>query len=182
MIIAYLSLASQTLESSVDLRPFPVHLRISIRPQSATKQHKMAEVAEPSINQKKVQFNADSPSCDGVKAREAEKEKASKDVEDALQIPVPTPSPPTVSPSPAPPIEQWSSEDRTRLGRKRNSEWVFRPLKLKFKVKELEELYRNYVYRQQQNLLFTACLILVALSIMVIMAFLINAKVRKEGW
>ena len=141
----------------------------------------MAEVAEPSVHQKKVQFNADSPSCDGVKAREAEEEKASKDVEDALPIPVPTPSPSNVSPSPAPPIEQWSPEDRTLLGRKRNSEWVFKPLKLKFKVKELEELYRNYVYRQQQNLLFTACLILVALSVMVILAFLINAKVRKEG-
>ncbi len=66
---------------------------------------------------------------------------------------------------------------KTRLGRKRNSEWVFKPLRLKFKVLELEQLYKNYVYRQQQSLLFEACVLMVLLSILVLLVFLGNEKV-----
>lgn len=61
--------------------------------------------------------------------------------------------------------------------KRRDSEWVFRPLKLKFKVKELEELYRNYVYRQQLSLVFTACVIMVVLSLIVVISFFVNMKV-----
>lgn len=62
--------------------------------------------------------------------------------------------------------------------KRRDSEWVFRPLKLKFKVKELEELYRNYVYRQQLSLVFTACVIMVVLSLIVVISFFVNTKVH----
>ena len=85
----------------------------------------------------------------------------------------PTPDLTTPDPIRKPALRQ----QRSRLGSKRDSEWVFRPLKLKFKVKELEELYRNYVYRQQQSLVFTACLIMVALSVMLVISFLANTKV-----
>lgn len=61
--------------------------------------------------------------------------------------------------------------------KRKDSEWVFRPLKLKFKVKELEELYRNYVYRQQLSLVFTACVIMVVLSLIVVISFFVNTKV-----
>jgi hypothetical protein len=84
----------------------------------------------------------------------------------------PTPDLTTPDPIRKPALRQ----QRSRLGSKRDSEWVFRPLKLKFKVKELEELYRNYVYRQQQSLVFTACLIMVALSVMLVISFLANTK------
>lgn len=72
-------------------------------------------------------------------------------------------------------------KSKTRLGRKRNSEWVFKPLRLKFKVTELEELYKSYVYRQQQSLLFEACLLMVFLSVLVLLVFLGNEKVRVGG-
>ena len=90
---------------------------------------------------------------------------------------------PSVSPSPTPGFPPTPSDSINYtfppryLWRKRNSEWVFRPLKLKFKVKELEELYRTYVYRQQQSLVCTACLILFFLSVMVVIFFLANTKV-----
>ena len=139
----------------------------------------MAGVAEPAIRQKRVQFTPVSSPLEDMEAQISEEDKKSADCDEASHIIVPVASSTgTVSPSPTPPLERLTSNDRTILGRKRNSEWVFRPLKLKFKVKELEELYRNYVYKQQQNLLFTACLILVALSLMVVLSFLINGKVR----
>ena len=65
-----------------------------------------------------------------------------------------------------------SSAGRTWWGRKRDSEWVFRPLRLKFKVKELEQLYKNAVYRQQQTLLIWACVLMVGLSLLVLLTFL----------
>ena len=101
---------------------------------------------------------------------------------DGLDVPLDRYTP-YVSTSPTPdlyppdPIRPPLHQQRSRLGSKRDSEWVFRPLKLKFKVKELEELYRNYVYRQQQSLVFTACLIMVALSVMLVISFLANTKV-----
>ena len=93
---------------------------------------------------------------------------------------------PSTSPSPTPgllppPDPVPNMRHRWVLGRRRDSEWVFRPLKLKFKVKELEELYRGYVYRQQQSLVFTACLIMVALSFIVVISFLVNTKVGLMG-
>ena len=91
---------------------------------------------------------------------------------------------PSSTPIPPRPPSDYGSECsfRSRPGlpwarRRRDSEWVFRPLKLKFKVKELEELYRNYVYRQQQSLVCTACLIMVFISLMVAIFFFANKKV-----
>ena len=81
--------------------------------------------------------------------------------------------------SPSPPdgtaLGQKSSRDR--LGRKKDSEWVFRPLKLKFKVKELEHLYNNAVYRQRQSLLLGACVLMVVLSLLVLFVYLGRQKV-----
>ena len=85
----------------------------------------------------------------------------------------------TPTPSPVDGVSEISNDQMQRrwLGRKRDSEWVFKPLKLKFKVKELEELYRSYVYRQQQNLLFIACVIMVLLSGIIFLTFFSNTKV-----
>lgn len=66
---------------------------------------------------------------------------------------------------------------RTRLGRKKDSEWVFRPLKLKFKVKELEHLYNNAVYRQRQALLLNASVIMAVHSVLVLLVYLGKQKV-----
>ncbi len=68
---------------------------------------------------------------------------------------------------------------RNWLGRKKNSEFVFRPLKLKFKVKELEQLYNSYVYRQKQKLLLIACVLVAALSGIILLVYLIQRKVRE---
>ena len=97
---------------------------------------------------------------------------------DSLQVPGSRYTPSTSSsPTPSLPLPEQFSMPRRLLGRRRNSEWVFRPLKLKFKVKELEELYGNYIYRQQQSLLCTACLIMFSLSLMIFITFLANKKV-----
>lgn len=68
-------------------------------------------------------------------------------------------------------------DSRNRLGRKKNSEWVFRPLKLKFKVKELEHLYNNAVYRQRQALLLGACVLMAGLSLLILLVYLGKQKV-----
>lgn len=65
-----------------------------------------------------------------------------------------------------------NSSNRTWFGRRKDSEWVFRPLRLKFKVKELEKLYKDAVYRQDQSLLISACFIMLALSILALLIFL----------
>lgn len=72
------------------------------------------------------------------------------------------------------------SGSRNRLGRKKDSEWVFRPLKLKFKVKELEHLYNNAVYRQRQALLLGACVLMSILSLLVLVVYLGTGKVGLE--
>ena len=71
------------------------------------------------------------------------------------------------------------SSSRNRLGRKKDSEWVFRPLKLKFKfkVKELEHLYNNAVYRQRQALLLGACVLMAILSLLLLLVYLGRQKV-----
>ena len=66
---------------------------------------------------------------------------------------------------------------RLRLGRKRNSEWVFRPLRLKFKVKQLEQLYKYSVYRQKQALLLGACMLMVGLCLLILLTFVGSQKV-----
>ena len=71
------------------------------------------------------------------------------------------------------------SSSRKRLGGKKDSEWVFRPLKLKFKVKELEHLYNNAVYRQRQALLLGACVLMTILSLLIFVVYLIGQKVRE---
>lgn len=69
------------------------------------------------------------------------------------------------------------SGSRKRLGRRKDSEWVFRPLKLKFKVKELEHLYNNAVYRQRQALLLGACGLMSILSVLLLIVYLGRKKV-----
>ena len=71
-----------------------------------------------------------------------------------------------------------SSTDRTWYGRRKDSEWVFRPLRLKFKVKQLEELYKNAVYRQQQSLLIFSCVIMMTVSLLALVSFLASGSVR----
>ena len=99
-----------------------------------------------------------------------------------LRVPAGRYTPSPISPSPtsvAPSASPFPSRPQQRRSawRRRESEWVFRPLKLKFKVKELEELYKNYVYRQQQSLVCMACLIMFFLSVLVFIFFFAHSKV-----
>jgi len=66
---------------------------------------------------------------------------------------------------------------RNWLGRKKDSEFVFRPLKLKFRVKELEDLYNSYVYRQRQKLLLIACFLVFLLSLFILVYYFASRKV-----
>ena len=78
------------------------------------------------------------------------------------------------------PREQEDSRAPEKKGwreRRRRSEWVFRPLRVKFKVKELENLYNNSVFRQKQSLLLSACVVMVFLSVLVILTYLGEQKV-----
>lgn len=78
--------------------------------------------------------------------------------------------------------EELSSRDngpRNRFGRKKDSEWVFKPLKLKFKVKELEHLYNSAVYRQRQALLLEACVLITLLSLVILVVYLAQQKVLR---
>ena len=136
---------------------------------------------------RRVSFQQDN---DVIKAQLSSR-AAGMDGTDDLRVPGVDRYTPSVSPSftpipPRPPSDYGSEYSyrsrhdlpwRRRWFGRRDSEWVFRPLKLKFKVKELEELYRNYVYRQQQSLVCTACLIMVFISLVVAIFFLANMKV-----
>ena len=79
--------------------------------------------------------------------------------------------------SPTEELSNRSNGPRNRLGRKRDSEWVFKPLKLKFKVKELEHLYNSAVYRQRQALLLGACILISILSLIILVVYLAEQKV-----
>ena len=61
----------------------------------------------------------------------------------------------------------------------REREWVFRPqaLKVKFKVKELERLYKSSVFRSKQSLLFWASVLMAILSFLTILTYLGLEKV-----
>ena len=85
---------------------------------------------------------------------------------------------PNTRASPVDEDQPQETSERTWFGRKKNSEWVFRPLRLKFKVKELEELYKNAVYRQQQWLLMCSCFVMVFVSFLGLIAFLASGSVR----
>ena len=57
--------------------------------------------------------------------------------------------------------------------------WEIRPkaLKVKFKVKELERLYKNSVFRSKQSLLFWASVLMAILSFLTILTYLGQEKV-----
>ena len=79
--------------------------------------------------------------------------------------------------------EQDESETTEKKGwreRRRKSEWVFRPLRVKFKVKEIEGLYKNSVFRQKQALLLSACVLMFILSLLTVLTYLGNRKVSRE--
>ena len=59
----------------------------------------------------------------------------------------------------------------TWWGKMKDREWVFRPLRLKFKVKELETLFKSSVYREKQFLLIWACITMVFLALLSLLAF-----------
>lgn len=73
--------------------------------------------------------------------------------------------------------EGFAKVPRNWLGRKKSSEFVFRPLKLKFKVKELEQLYNSYLYRQRQKLLLQSCILVTLLSLILLVVYLAEEKV-----
>ena len=61
-------------------------------------------------------------------------------------------------------------------GRK-SSEWAFRPLKIKFKMKEFEKIYDRYVYRQQQQLIIFVSCLLSLIALVTLAVFLGEEKV-----
>ena len=64
-----------------------------------------------------------------------------------------------------------------RLSRNRTSEWAIRPLRVKFKTKELEDIYDRSVYRQQQELLIKACILVILVGITSVIVYLGKTKV-----
>ncbi len=75
--------------------------------------------------------------------------------------------------------EEEEDEAPKRYNRKRNaSEWAVLPLKVKFRIKELENIYDRSVYRYQQELLLKACLLVVFVSIATVCVFLGKEKVQ----
>ena len=68
-------------------------------------------------------------------------------------------------------------DDENKSGTRKSSEWAIRPLKVKFKIKELEKIYKRSVYRQQQQLLIFVCILEVFISILVFLVFLGRRKV-----
>ena len=79
----------------------------------------------------------------------------------------------------SPPVDLTDEKAGWRQRRKR-SEWVFRPLRVKFKVKELEELYKSSVFRQKQSLLLSACLLMAFISLLIVLTYLGKEKVLIE--
>lgn len=77
-------------------------------------------------------------------------------------------------------FEKEEKEQKGWRGRRKRSEWVFRPLRVKFKVKELEELYQNSVFRQKQSLLLSACGLMAFISFLFVLTYLGKEKVYRE--
>jgi adenylate cyclase 2 len=67
-------------------------------------------------------------------------------------------------------------DDNERNRKKRPSEWAFRPLKIKFKMKEFEKIYDRSVYRQQQQLLIYVCSLMVAYTVIIFIWFFAKQK------
>ena len=79
--------------------------------------------------------------------------------------------------TPQPPEETQVTKKGGWRDRWRQREWKFRPLKIKFKVKELEQLYKSSVFRQKQSLLFSASILMAFLSLLIILTYLGGEKV-----
>lgn len=79
-------------------------------------------------------------------------------------------------PSTGPSIEDDSDDDPK--GKRKGSEWAFRPLKIKFKMKEFEKIYDRSIFRQHQQLLINVCALMVILAVLTLLIFLGKRKVR----
>lgn len=81
--------------------------------------------------------------------------------------------------TPQPPYLPGASKKGGWRERWREREWVFRPqaLKVKFKVKELEGLYKSSVFRSKQSLLFWASVLMAILCFLTILTYLGLEKV-----
>ena len=88
---------------------------------------------------------------------------------------------PSAGPQPTTDDSQTKEKKKGWRERRRRSEWVFRPLRVKFKVKELEELYKNFVFRQKQFLLFSACVLMAFLSFLFVLTYLGGEKVSRTS-
>lgn len=73
-------------------------------------------------------------------------------------------------------LEDEEAGDSLRRTRK-ESEWALRPLKIKFRQKDLERLYKNFIYRQEQTLLLYACVLMIIMALAVLLTFLAEEKV-----
>lgn len=75
--------------------------------------------------------------------------------------------------------EQDESDVRGRGANKKRtpSEWAVLPLKVKFKIKELEKIYDRSVYRYRQELLIKACFLAIFVTIISLCVFLGKEKV-----
>ena len=71
-------------------------------------------------------------------------------------------------------------EPGSSRGRRAKTEMAFRFLKIEFKDKRLEELYKKFVYRQFQTLSLIVSALVVSLAFVVFVIFLATGKVRDE--
>ena len=105
----------------------------------------------------------------------AAKERVSFD--DSIPDPIPRKSLSSVASIQDDDVERTSRHSSN--SRKRNpSEWAVLPLKVKFRIKELEKIYDRSVYRYQQELLIKACFLVIFVSIVSVCVFLGKEKVR----
>lgn len=76
-------------------------------------------------------------------------------------------------------LGSFQEDDENKKDGRKTSGWAFRPLKIKFKEKELEKIYKRSVYRQHQELILTLCALNVVIAMfMTCFVFLAKEKVR----
>lgn len=89
--------------------------------------------------------------------------------------------PPIISHKSMPSLASMDDDDEDDRGKRKSSEWAFRPLKIKFKMKEFEKIYDRSVFRQQQQLLIYVCGLMVIIAMLILIIFLGKQKVGREA-
>lgn len=77
-------------------------------------------------------------------------------------------------------LGSFDDDEEDQKQNRKASEWTFRPLKIKFKMKEFEKIYDRSVYRRQQLLLIYVCSLMVLIALLILLIFLGKEKVSSH--